>query len=106
MSRPLSKKEKAKITVLSIRAEYPNPQSIHPVPRTLLGYCVGGAFMEYRNMFTSFPGSADLTWALRKENPALGYDSSLKMASKIVHCNDTGNFEEAWSHLEAALAYD
>lgn len=86
------------MTVEEIRKKYPNPVSGSTQKASESEYCVLGAACMFAlgegELIPRFPGGATAkTWL----------HIGAGMAWEIADLNDTGNFEAAWSLLDAAL---
>lgn len=100
-----------RITLQDIRNKYPSPVDILEEPLDEEGnynYCVGGAFCQFvedrpPTIKLCFPRQQELAHVL-SQKLQLDMVTAEKIAEDIVHLNDVGKMEEAWSRLGDAIS--
>ena len=98
------------ISIATIRAQYPTPETANPYgPNRDGDYCVGGAlalaFYGLEPDTPRFPEEDAIAEVLQALNPAIADTLALEYADALVDANDAGDFEEAWRVAGKALAY-
>ena len=91
-------------TATEIKQRFPNPIPCPGPEHDDVGYCVGGACVQYAGGYENFPSAVRLADHLRYLNPCLEAGQANNFAYFIISANDCGLIETAWQAVDLALS--